>query len=222
MHRFAEVSAVIFDMDGLVLDTESTYFAAWQKAAELMGECLSDDFFKSLSGMHYIDIQQKLRATCSESFDLNAFHQIGGRIWRETVYVDGIQIKPGVIELLEYLVEKQMPYCLATNSLAVNAYECLELAQIKDRFPTVITRDDVLKGKPAPDLFIKAADILNTPLDRCMILEDSATGIEAAVQSGAFSIFIPSTELIDPFTAQRCDFMFKDLCEVLQVLESKQ
>ena len=172
--------------------------------------------------MHYIDIQQKLRAICGESFDLNAFHQLGGRIWRETVYVDGIQIKPGVIELLAYLVEKQMPYCLATNSLEVNAHECLDLANIKHYFPIVITRDDVLKGKPAPDLFIKAADVLNTPLKHCMILEDSATGIEAAVQSGAFSVFIPSTELIDPLTIQRCDFMFKDLCEVLQVLESKQ
>lgn len=222
MHRFSEISAVIFDMDGLVLDTESTYFAAWQLAADLMGKPLSTEFFKSLSGMHYTHIQQKLLLACGNDFDLKAFHQIGGHIWRTNVSVEGIQIKPGVTELLAYLIEKQIPYCLATNSLAVNTRECLELAGLTDKFSIAITRDDVKHGKPEPDVFLKAAQTLKTPIHKCMILEDSATGIEAAVRSGAFSVFIPSTEWVDPEASQQCDFMFKDLHEVLSVLKSKE
>ena len=220
MHRFSDVAAVIFDMDGLLLDTETTYCAAWQRAAKTMGHFLSDDFFKSLSGMHYHDIQQKLLQACGANFDLHAFHTKGGVLWREKVYEEGIPIKHGALELLDYLKVQQIPYGLATNSLRVNTLECLKLAELHDYFSIIITRDDVAQGKPAPDVFLKAATILGVPVDKCLILEDSVTGIEAATLSGALAVYIPSTDTIDPSTSQKCAFMFNDLFEVLLALNN--
>ncbi len=219
MDRFSEVSAVIFDMDGLVLDTEPTYCEAWQKAARMMGYELSDDFFSLLSGMHYENIKIKLLQTCGENFDLNAFGSLGGALWREKVYKNGIQLKLGVIELLDHLIEHNMPYGLATNSLRVNALECLKLAGLDEHFSVIITRDDVDQGKPDPEVFLKAAERLNVSIGRCLILEDSVTGIAAASLSGALSIYIPSSDYIDPIAVHNSDFLFKDLFEVIRVLK---
>ena len=78
MPKLSDISAVIFDMDGLVLDTETTYFVAWQQAANAMGYVLSDSFCLSLSGLHYKDIEPKLMAWCGADFNLQAFNQLSG------------------------------------------------------------------------------------------------------------------------------------------------
>jgi beta-phosphoglucomutase-like phosphatase (HAD superfamily) len=218
--KLSDFSAVIFDMDGLVLDTETTYFVAWQQAAKAMGYALSESFCLSLSGLHYKDIEPKLMAWCGIDFDLQAFNQLSSILWRKHVNVYGINIKHGFTELLEYIVQQQIPYCLATNSRANNAYECLELAGIKDVFSTIITRDDVQYGKPAPDIFLKAAELLQVPISQCVVLEDSHSGIVAASSAGAFSVFVPSTGSVDPLTVELCDVMMIDLAYTLMALKN--
>ena len=220
MLKLSDFSAVIFDMDGLVLDTETTYFVAWQQAAKAMGYALSESFCLSLSGLHYKDIEPKLMASCGIDFDLQVFNHLSGIYWRKHVDVYGINIKHGFTELLEYIVQQQIPYCLATNSRAINAYECLELAGIKDVFSTIITRDDVQYGKPAPDIFLKAAELLQVPISLCLVLEDSHAGIVAASSAGAFSVFVPSTEPVNQLTVELCDVMMTDLAHTLMALRS--
>ena len=217
--RLNGFSAVIFDMDGLVLDTETTYFIAWKQAAKAMGYALSDPFCLSLSGLHYKDIELKLMASCGADFNLHTFNHLSGIFWREHVNAHGIKIKHGFIQLLEFIVQQQIPYCLATNSQAINAYECLEFAGIKDVFLTIITRDDVEHGKPAPDIFLKAAELLQVPITQCLVLEDSYAGIEAASRAGAFSVFVPSTEPVDPMAVELCDVMMIDLERTLITLK---
>ena len=219
MPKLSDFSAVIFDMDGLVLDTETTYFIAWQRAAKAMGFAFSEPFCPSLSGLHYKDIELILVANCGADFNLQAFNHLSGIFWREHVNAHGIKIKHGFIQLLEFIVERQLPYCLATNSRAVNAYECLEFAGIKDIFSTIITRDDVAQGKPAPDIFLKAAELLQVPVSQCLVLEDSYTGIEAASRAGAFSVFVPSTEPLDQRAVELCDVMKIDLAHTLTSLK---
>ena len=220
MFKLSDFSAVIFDMDGLVLDTESTYFVAWQQAANAMDYSLSDPFCLSLSGLHYKDIEPKLMALFGADFNLQAFNHLSGIYWREHVYAHGISVKYGFTELLEYIVQQQIPYCLATNSRANNAYKCLELAGLKDVFSTIITRDDVQYGKPAPDIFLKAAELLQVPVRLCLVLEDSHAGIMAASSAGAFSVFVPSTEPVNQLTVELCDVMMIDLAHTLMALRS--
>ncbi len=219
MGKINNFSAVIFDMDGLVLDTESIYFAAWKQAAKVMGYSLSDAFCLSLSGAHYKEIELKLLTCCGAEFNLDTFARLSGIFWREQVNAHGIKIKHGFTELLEFIVQQQIPYCLATNSSAVNAVECLEFAGIRNIFSTIITRDDVERGKPAPDIFLKAAELLQVPISRCLVLEDSYAGIEAASRAGAFSVLIPSTKPVDPMAIALCDWMMIDLAHTLMALK---
>jgi HAD superfamily hydrolase (TIGR01509 family) len=113
-----------------------------------------------------------------------------------------------------------LPYCLATNSRTANALECLELAGLTDIFTTIISRDDVEQSKPAPDIFLKAADCLQVSIQQCLVLEDSHTGIVAAKLAGAFAVFIPSSTSINPLTIEYSDAMHSDLQQVLESLRA--
>jgi len=215
--RLSDFSAVIFDMDGLVLDTETTFCIAWRQAARTMGYELSGTFCRSLAGSHYNDVELKLMAYCGDDFDLEIFNDTAGNCWRDYVNRHGIKIKHGFTQLLETIVQQQIPYCLATNSRALNTYECLKLAGIADVFSTVITRDDVHYGKPAPDIFLKAAELLDVNIRRCMVIEDSHTGIVAASRAGAFSVFVPSVFPVDPLTVELCDLKINNLACLLEL-----
>ena len=220
MLKLADFAAVIFDMDGLVLDTESTYFVAWQQAARAMGYELTDEFCLLLSGLHYQDIEPKLVEYCGAEFNLQTFNRLSAGFWRDYVNVHGIKIKPGFNELLDLLDRQAISYCLATNSGTINALECLELAGIEDVFSIIVTRDHIPCGKPEPDIFLKAAELLQVDISRCLVLEDSHAGILAASRAGAVSVFIPSIAQIDPLTVDLCDLMVSDLAQLADIIRA--
>ncbi len=204
-------SAVILDMDGLVVDTEGSYFSAWCVAAKKMGYDLDDVFLLSLSGLHYQAVEAKLLEYCGQQFNLSMFAQLSGDIWRERVERHGIAVKKGVIELLDFLNADAIPYCLATNSRSLNVLEVLGFAGLTDRFRLRVTRDDVSQGKPSPEIFVKAAELMRQPLENCLILEDSATGVIAAEQTPAQTILIPSVPITDLSVIEKADCVFDDL-----------
>jgi beta-phosphoglucomutase len=221
MLRLTDFSAFIFDMDGLVLDTEPTYFAAWQRAVERLGFRVDADAFKTLSGHHYSQVEARLLSWYGDGFNLHTFRQLSSELWRTYVNEHGIVVKQGVVDLLDYAAQRRIPVCLATNSSTINAYECLDIAGIRNRFPKIVTGDDVKHAKPEPDIFLKAADFLQADIRRCVVFEDSHTGIVAASAAGAYSVYIPSTLPVDPLTVELCDCMMDNLSQVLQTLPAQ-
>lgn len=217
--QYPQFSAVIFDLDGLVLDTEFTYFLAWKEAGSVMGCEFSDDFCYSLSGLQFQDIEQRLFKHGGADFDLNRFHQLSGEFWRQIVAQQGIPVKKGFFNLLEQLNRQQVPFCLATNSRQINALECLELAGLSQVFSTIISRDQVSQGKPAPDIFLATAQALLTPIAQCLVLEDSAIGIQAAVDAGAISVLVPSIQPVHAGAAYMADYIYTDLDQVAEIIK---
>jgi HAD superfamily hydrolase (TIGR01509 family) len=215
------LSALIFDLDGLVLDTESTYILAWQHAALVMGYALSEAFCLSLSGLHHQAVEAKLLAACGNNFDLHTFNHEAGKYWRDYVRHYGIPVKPGVLELLDYLNECDLPFALATNSRSENVKECLKFAGLQGVFRLQSTRDNVALGKPAPDVFLHAAKMLQKPIGQCWVLEDSLTGIVAAHQAGAFSVYIPSVAPANSEAANLCDLLLPNLHSVLAIIRAE-
>jgi len=185
-------NAVIFDMDGLILDTESSYFVAWQKAAEIMGYTLSHEFCVALSGSSFAMLEKELTVFFGKAFSFQQFCELSTELWRNHVEENGIAVKFGVKELLFTLKKENITYCLATNSPEKSARECLQYANIDNLFELVICRDHVETPKPAADLFLRAAEVLGQPIDKCLVVEDSYIGLLAAQNAGAFSILVPS------------------------------
>ncbi|CCE22980.1 HAD family hydrolase [Methylotuvimicrobium alcaliphilum] len=208
------VEGAIFDLDGLVLDTESTYFMAWRQAAEHMGYQLPSAFCLSLSGLHYRDVEMRLLEFCGNAFDLQEFNRLSGVCWYRIVEKQGIDIKKGFLTLLWLLQDSGIPYGLATNSRLNNALECLDFAGLGNVFETIVARDHVELGKPAPDIFLNAAERLSIPISRCLALEDSTAGVMAASASGAFTVYIPSVLPADLYTSELSHLQCRDLGEV--------
>ena len=214
-------SAIIFDMDGLVIDTETTYIKAWQYAAEEMGYHFSDKFCLSLSGLHSQTIEKRLFNECGDNFNLKNFQNMSGHYWRNYVQQHGIKQKQGLKILLKVITQQKIPFCLATNSLKKNALECLAFANLENRFKLIISRDQVKNGKPAPDIFFKAAKSLQQPISKCLVLEDSAIGIQAANNANAPSVLIPSHSFIETEALKKSDGVFNNLSEIAQLILEK-
>jgi len=187
-----DFAAVILDLDGLTLDTESTYSYAWKQAAKEFGVQLDEEFCHRLFGRHADDVMQALAGKIGSGFDRSRFYELAAAFWRTHVAAHGIGKMPGLDGLLDILVRERIPYALATNSDGPYARECLRVSGVSQRFPMVVTRDQVAKGKPAPDLVLEAAKRLDAPPGRCLVLEDSETGLLAARSAGALPVLVLS------------------------------
>lgn len=190
--RLPAFDGVILDMDGLLIDTESTYVHAWRLGAREFGVQLSDTFLFSLSGLQAGDVEARVATVVGERFDHARFREISARIWHDHIRTVGIGLMPGVDLLLSSLVEAGIPYAIATNSETRFASLCLERAGLASRFKVAVCRDEVSAGKPAPDLFIEAAARLGLTSGCCLALEDSSTGLLAAARAGAIPILVNS------------------------------
>ena len=183
-------AAVILDMDGLVLDSETTYCGAWRKAAADVGHALDDGFLESLFGRHADDVVQALAGELGSRFDRERFFRAAERHWFEHIETHGIPRMPGVEALLASFREASIPFALATNSDGHYARLCLERGGLSEAFPVMVTRDQVALGKPEPDVFLEAARRLDVDPTNCLVLEDSETGLLAARAAGTQPILI--------------------------------
>lgn len=210
----SEISAVIFDMDGLVLDTEKTYRVAWREAGRAMHYDFAEAFLDEMAGLSGEAVLQRMAGYCGSGFDADEFSRRSGACWRDYVDVHGIEVRPGFHALRGFLEKESIPFCLATNSTRVNAEACLRLAGLSGVFSTLIARDHVERGKPAPDIFLYAASALEVSIGRCLVLEDSPAGIEAAFEAGALPVMVPSALPVDAATLVRCRIVLNDLAEL--------
>ena len=183
-------AAVILDMDGLVLDSETTYCTAWRQAAADVGHRLDDGFLEGLFGRHADDVVQALAKKLGPMFDREVFFRSAEQHWFSHINTHGIPRMPGIEALLMCLRERSIPYALATNSEGHYARLCLEHGALRDAFPVMVTRDQVAQGKPEPDVFLEAARRLDVEPAACLVLEDSETGLMAARAAGTQPILI--------------------------------
>ena len=218
MLKLADFKGFIFDLDGLVLDTEPTYFAAWQQAIVEMGYQIELEFIYCLSGCSYDQVETQLQVWLGQDFDLVFFKQLSTECWWNYIHQYGIVVKKGVISLLDFAQAHAIPICIGTNSSYIYAQKCLTIAGLNQRYPLMVTSDDVQHVKPAPDIFLRAAERMAVDIKHCVIFEDSYVGIAAASASGAKTVCVPSTFPLNPKILELSDYVFDDLTQVLESL----
>jgi HAD superfamily hydrolase (TIGR01509 family) len=185
------VSAVVFDMDGLMVDTEPLYQSAWQQAASEAGYELDDELYSRFVGRPTHACEAILQDEFGSSFPLDRFRERWPDLWQQQVQRVGIQLKPGLIELLDFVDSQQLPAAVATSSEKKYADITLLNAGVLDRFKVVITGDRVDRGKPAPDIYLEAARQLRMTPSECVAFEDSEAGIQAVQRAGMIGLLVP-------------------------------
>jgi HAD superfamily hydrolase (TIGR01509 family) len=213
------VEAVIFDMDGLLLDTESVYRAAMVAAALGMGYDFPDDFCRSMVGTAEAEIRLILQRRFGADFPITGLFkacelEMGRRLEA------GVPVKAGAAELIEELAARKLPMAVATSTVRRIAEQHLKRASLRDRFAAVCTREDVTRGKPHPDLFLAAAEKLGTPAERCLVLEDSYPGVRAAHASGAMTIMVPDLLPATDELRALCVAVARDLHDVRAMFQN--
>lgn len=172
-------TAVIFDMDGVLLDSERFVRKHYQQAARQFGWEIDNRLFDSLIGCTSRDAQRQLVEKLGSGFPLEEFNTlVNAAVQSHQDWASLVKI--GVSALLTHLRSLELPIGVATSTYTQTACARLKAAGLLGYFKTVVGGDQVAKGKPAPDIFLVAACHLNVPPDKCLVFEDSIRGIEAA------------------------------------------
>ena len=177
-----------------MIDTERLALKAWQLAGADFGFPISGDIFITMVGRNRWDSDRTLVEVFGSDFPVDAVRK------RYRTYLDGwidegkLSIKSGLLELLGFLDQALIPKAVATSTEYERAIHKLALVNLLDHFPVVIAGDQVKKGKPAPDIFLAAAARLDILPERCLVLEDSDAGIQAAYDAGMTSVMIPDVK----------------------------
>lgn len=212
---------VIFDMDGVIFDTERMFLECVKPAAEKFGLVGIEDVAHECIGLTDVETKRLMRERFGEDAPLEAMDQEAVRIFQKRYQEEGLTVKEGAIELLEYL--KAVGARIAIGSSTRHDIVEMELrgAGLLEYFDVLACGDMVEHSKPEPDVFLLAAEMLGAVSEKCIIIEDSFNGVIAARRAGATVFMVP--DLLQPTEEIRAmaDKVFKSLVEVKQWFETK-
>lgn len=185
------INAVILDMDGLMLDTEPLYRTAWQKACAEFGFVLSDAQYVRFIGRRSDEAESLLFEEFGSDFPIDTFRTARRKHELSIFSTAPLRKKPGIEELLDFLKSRQLPKAVATMTARKKTIGRLSGAGLLDRFDVLACGDEVANGKPAPDLFLLAAQRLDVQPRECLVLEDAEPGVVAAHRAGMQVYVVP-------------------------------
>ena len=213
------IGAVIFDLDGTLVDSESLYQTAFRDAAATFGKTFRRDIYLQMIGLPTSDRMSLLTRLLGPGFPVHLFVEEYYLRKRQYLAEGAVTVKPGTRALLRWMKSREIPAAVATSCSTTTATSLLDRAELTRSFVTVLTRNNVMRCKPHPDLFLSAAAALGVAPSHCLAVEDSAPGINAAYASGMMPVLIPDIAPVSTRVREKCRVVLKDLHQVRRWLE---
>lgn len=215
-----KLDLAIFDMDGLMLDTEPISVEGWQEAGRQLGYTFTPELFDRLFGCGRTLCQQRMEAHFGSGFDFEMAYAIRTDYTQRYIEQHGVVVKPGLFALLDLLDELGIKKCVATSTDRSRAEYLLRISGLESRFDAITGGDSVVKGKPDPEIFLTAAAAFHVPPRDCIVLEDSITGAEAAYNGGMRALLVPDLSPPDKATLGRVSAVCRDLNEAAAIIKA--
>ena len=211
--------ALIFDLDGVLFDTERLAASTWREAAHALGFELSEATLRGTIGLDHLLTRAYYDQLFAGQFPYDQVEERHRDLFRAWIVQHGAPAKPGVKRILVEAERLGLRVALGTASRSVYAHTMLWMAGIVDHFHILVTRDMVQAGKPAPDIYQKATSLLGFAPEDCLVIEDSLNGIRAARAAGVPVIMVP--DLVEPTAELRaqCRAVYPSLVELSDALE---
>lgn len=201
----------IFDLDGVIVDTAKYHFLAWRKLANSVGVDFTETQNEQLKGVSRVRSLEKILAWGNIELPEDTFMELMARKNDDYIsYVhqmDESEILPDVVRILEHLAMLEQP--IALGSASQNARTILKKVNLYDHFHAIVDGTNVSKAKPDPQVFLRAAELLNKTPNECVVFEDSVAGIQAANAANMLSIGIGNKDVL-----YEADVVFKDFTEI--------
>lgn len=206
-----KIAAVVFDMDGVLFDTERLFLDMFKEVAQEKGMPYKERAVMSCIGRNIQDTEMLFKEEYGEDFPFAEYHALCGERARQRIAAQGLPVKQGVCELLTYLKEEGWRIALASSTSRRGVTGHLNRAHIMDFFEVIIGGDMVERGKPEPDIYLRACEELGTEPSYTLAIEDSPNGIRSAFAAGLKPIMVP--DLIAP--SPEIEKLLYEKCETL-------
>ena len=211
--------AILFDMDGLILDTEKLYCRFWQEAARILGYPMTMEQALGMRSLNRHAGEAKLKSYFGEGISYTEVREKRIELMDAFVEKEGVTTKPGIWELLAFLQEKQIRTAIATSSPIGRTKKYLSSVHLENEFDAIVSGYMVEHGKPEPDIYVYAARQLGLEPENCIVLEDSPAGILAAYRAGCMPVMIPDLDEPDEETRKLLFAQAESLVQFREVLE---
>ena len=214
-----KIAAFIFDLDGVIFDSERAVYGEWKLLSEKYGFSNLEEPYMKCIGVNAETNRQIFLDYYGKDFPYDAYNAERTRNYHAKYDQGRLPLKAGVRELLEMLSLRGFPAAIASSTRTQTVRAEILAAGLQDYFLHIIGGDQVSRSKPEPDIFLKAADCLGVPPENCCVIEDSYNGIRAASRAGMFPIMIPDMLPPDEEMRRKAGCIFPSLIELRKAIE---
>lgn len=213
-----KIEALVFDMDGLLLDSERVVQRSWNYAGEQLGYGRIGEHIYHTLGFNVVRREQYFKSVYGEDFPMDRFNQLTREKYYGICEKEGIGVKEGARELLVCAKQKGYKIALATSSREIHAKASLEKVGLWQYFDGGVFGDSVIHAKPDPEIYLKACEQIGADPGQSIALEDAPAGIRSASAAGMIPIMIPDLAQPDEEVRQLCYCVCPTLLDVIGML----
>ena len=214
----ASIRGVLFDMDGVVLDTEKLYARFWREAAAALGHTMSYEQALGMRSLSNTAGQAQLESYFGTGVSRAEFRKKRIELMDAYIDVHGVDLKPGIRELLDFLAERGIKAAITTSSPLERVRRYLGPHGLLERFDCLCSGADVPRGKPEPDIFLHGAACLGLKPEECIAIEDSPAGVLSAYRAGCMTVMVPDLDQPDEETRGRLFALADSLNDVIDLI----